>query len=245
MQQTAAVLPPEYAAALSTAYEAFATANAQKAPPAKTPGREKEWKAIQKNRAATRKWLVVLIAEARLKGWPFTLISPHMGATNERPDGISPERARQLLPTAANEVSRRGFRQSIPALPHYEKPLTDAQIREAARPRTQRNHLTEAQVTELRKLADLAKRNTGARAIDHKFRVASEEFSRLIIYYRVEFAISWPELSDATGLKQVSLRTRASRHGHGKLPPSIAPYKRVTSKEAAAAHRLQAEPEAS
>lgn len=190
------------------------------------------------NREKAAQRLANIAAAGRRAGWSVRALA--------EPCGVTPERLRQIIKEWSNgKRVKVKFPKHVPAK------------KAAPRARVRRAHLTKAQAKELARLAPDAKKNTGSRPLDSKFRLASEEFSALIKEHH-ESGVTWREMSDATRSwnswpmdeemvaaiqsaeekeqddpfppthKVSGLRMRAARHGYGKgAPPSIQPYRRM------------------
>lgn len=157
-------------------------------------------------------------------GWPLRLLA--------EPCGVSSERLRQVVNQYGTD-ERIGSKK----FPPYVRPRK-APPREHKRRKV--SHLTDAEIAELAELAPLARENSGTRPLGSKYRVASERLSSLIITYH-DRGVIWREMSEATGLTIVGLRTRAARHGYGKTPPTVKPYLRIDVHEVTRNERLRRE----
>ena len=145
--------------------------------------------------------------------------------------GISAERLRQITKDYHDPAADV---RHVPAFPDYKRKLDRARRTAAGRDRLRpRGQLTDAERHELRELAAVAKTNTGTVPLNDPRRKASERFSTLIIQLRGR-RVTWREMSEASGHTQIGLRMRAARYGLGSLPPSVAPYRRVSIHEARA-----------
>lgn len=169
---------------------------------------------------AERKFLTLLRAAHDNAGWPFPQLA-HMV-------GISGERMRQIYESdvAVDDTE----------LPHIDQYVRPVKSKPEVTPKTK---LTADEKRRFRHLAQIAAKTTKstgknlgpnpseeeleAAAQALKVRRASEELSALIIDAKRR-NVSWPDLDDACGYKRGAARARASRHGFGKLPPSMKAY---------------------
>ena len=173
---------------------------------------------------AERKFLA-LLRSAHAAGWPFPQLA--------RIVGISGERMRQIY---ESDVSVEDM--EMPEIEAYVRPVK-------AKPQiTPKTKLTEAEKKKFRRLAEIAAKTTkstgknlgpnptkeekeeAAQAL--KVRRASEELSALIIDAKNR-NVSWPDLDEACGYRRGAARARASRHGFGKLPPSMKAYTKTST----------------
>lgn len=155
-----------------------------------------------------------LAKAAEDQGWPRRVVA--------EPCGVTPERLRQVIRSYEN---RDLVVAGEDLFPQYRRPTAAPPVERQTR---KRSHLTPEEVAELKRLAPLARANTGSRPLESEYRKASEEFSRLIMEFH-DRGVVWREMADVTGLTINGVRIRASRHGYGKgAPPSIKPYMRVT-----------------
>lgn len=166
------------------------------------------------------KIFVAMLRAAHSSGWPFPQLA--------RLVGISGERLRQI---AESDVDIEGI--EVPEFATYIRPV------KAKPPVVVKTRLTDAEKARFRDLATIASKTTKstgeglgpnpsaeeieAAAQALKVRKASEELSALIIDAKNR-NVSWPDLDAACGYRKGAARARASRHGFGKLPPSMKKY---------------------
>lgn len=166
------------------------------------------------------KIFVAMLRAAHSSGWPFPQLA--------RLVGISGERLRQI---AESDVDIDGI--EVPEFATYIRPV------KAKPPVVVKTRLTDAEKARFRELASIASKTTKstgeglgpnpsaeeieAAAQALKVRKASEELSALIIDAKNR-NVSWPDLDAACGYRKGAARARASRHGFGKLPPSMKKY---------------------
>lgn len=130
-------------------------------------------------RTETATALANIAAKGRKWGWPIQVMA--------EPCEITPERLRQITKKWATgddvdvEFPDQRARKKV--------------IRRRRRPK--RAHLSVEEADRLLELSDDARKNTGSRPLDSKFRKASEEFSRLIMEHH-DRGVIWREISDAT-----------------------------------------------
>jgi hypothetical protein len=166
------------------------------------------------------KVFVAILRAAHESGWPFPQLA--------RLVGISGERLRQI---AESNVDIEGI--TPPEFATYIRPV------KAKAPVVAKTRLTDQEKAHFRELASIASKTTKstgeglgpnpsadeieAAAQALKVRKASEELSALIIDAKNR-NVSWPDLDAACGYRKGAARARASRHGFGKLPPSMKKY---------------------
>lgn len=166
------------------------------------------------------KVFVAILRAAHESGWPFPQLA--------RLVGISGERLRQI---AESNVDIEGI--NPPEFITYIRPV------KAKAPVVAKTRLTDEEKAHFRELASIASKTTKstgeglgpnpsaeeieAAAQALKVRKASEELSALIIDAKNR-NVSWPDLDAACGYRKGAARARASRHGFGKLPPSMKKY---------------------
>lgn len=193
---------------LRSAYHAYARAVERRDPDARI-------------RAAHR--LAAIAHAGREAHWHWTTLAACCG--------ISAERLRQITRDYYDPAADVG---RVPVFPDFKRKLDLARRAVDGRARRRpRGQLTDVERRELRDLAAVAKTNTGTVPLDDPRRKASERFSTLIIQLRGR-RVTWREMSEASGHTQIGLRMRAARYGLGSLPPSVAPYRRVSIHEARA-----------
>lgn len=164
---TTPTLPTEAATALKQAYKEYA-------------------KAVS-GRSEKRVELAVELARianlGREANWSMRALS--------EPLGVTPERLRQIIAQYQDQLDAPPS--VTVSFPTYEPPR-----RATPQPsKKARVHLTEAEAKRLQELAPLAKKNTGSRPLNSKYRAASEEFSKLIMDHH-DNGVIWEEISDAT-----------------------------------------------
>ena len=111
----------------------------------------------------------------------------------------------------------------MPSFPDYREEVAKARPNEVRRVKV---HLSEAELTELADLRDLAVSNAGGVALGDPRRRASERYSALIASAH-ERGVTWRELSAATELTTAALKARVARHGLSGRP---ATYKNIQSR---------------
>lgn len=163
------------------------------------------------HRAAVR--LATVLRAAHARHWPWGALARYCG-------GISAERARQLAGTG---VDGDRLPRWVPSFPDYREEVAKARPNEVRRVKV---HLSEAELTELAQLRDLAVSNAGGVALGDPRRRASERFSALIASAH-ERGVTWRELSAATELTTAALKARVARHGLSRRP---ATYKNIQSR---------------
>jgi hypothetical protein len=181
------------------------------------------------------KVFVAFLRAAHASGWPFPQLA--------RLVGISGERLRQI---AESNVDIEDI--TPPEFATYIRPV------KAKAPVVVKTRLTDEEKARFRELASIASKTTKstgeglgpnpsaeeieAAAQALKVRKASEELSALIIDAKNR-NVSWPDLDAACGYRKGAARARASRHGFGKLPPSM---KKYTTTSIDAYKKIEVEP---
>jgi hypothetical protein len=163
------------------------------------------------HRAAVR--LATVLRAAHARHWPWGALARYCG-------GISAERARQLAGTG---VDGDRLPRWVPSFPDYREEVAKARPNEVRRVKAR---LSEAELTELADLRDLAVSNAGGVALGDPRRRASERFSALVASAH-ERGVTWRELSAATELTTAALKARVARHGLSGRP---ATYKNIQSR---------------
>lgn len=199
--------------------------------------RKREDEVNLRNLKAERNFLCMLRTAHDKAGWPFPQLA--------RMVGISGERMRQIYESDVTVDDMEA-----PEFEQYVRPVKD-------KPKvTPKAKLTPDEKKRLRHLASIASKTTkstgknlgpnpteeekAAAAQALKVRRASEELSALIIAAKNR-NVSWPDLDEACGYRRGAARARASRHGFGKLPPSMKAY---TETSKTAYERVAVEPPA-
>lgn len=173
--------------------------------------------------------LAAVVKAGRETGWPWKVMASHCTPDNDEPP-ISAERLRQIAetydPASQDRPDAVG---SVPRFPRFENKV------EQRRKKSGKGHqptapargsMTAEERDRFAELSQLVRRNNGTSALDSPQRLASEEFSDMILNLKKR-RVTWREMAEASGHTESGLRRRAARFGYGSLPPSVKPYQQM------------------
>lgn len=156
--------------------------------------------------------VALTLTAGRERGWSYASMATALDVT--------PDTLRTLLTQASPLVDKD---EDLPEQLLSVFPETTRTTRKSRR----KTGLTPAEIRELQELAALARQTNGSTPLNSPIRHATKKFSRLIIKYHTA-GVTWGELSQATGLSEGGVRSRAMRHGHGGPWSTIPTYRGTT-----------------
>lgn len=218
VEETATSLPEDAAQALKDGYDTYQAAVKDR---------------DDSRRIAAGKSLASLAMSARnpdwddKERWPL----PHLA----EPMGITAEGIRQLISKWYDEDW--SVPADSPTFPRY-KPAPRRPRNSVKEEKPPRPSLSEEEQRLLSELGPIARQNCGSRRLDDPIRLAAEEFSRLVIELH-ERKIPWQDIANASGHTVSGIRTRAARHGLGKTPAGVQPYRRIERHPSKTEHGAQ------